>query len=301
MPPHKKFNISNKGNALGRGLDALISTDTVKTSGSSTINEIAIDQIEANPNQPRHEFDQEALEELAVSIRELGIIQPITLRQVADNRYQIIAGERRWRASQLTGLTSIPAYIRTVNDENIMELALVENLQRQDLNAIEIALAYEHLLEESGMTQERISERVGKSRTAITNYLRLLKLPAQVQMALQKKVLDMGHARALLSLESPSQQIKLFKDIIKNNYSVRKVEELVKRIKNEELGDKDQKIVANPQLTEKMGTLTRQLSTVFATKVQMTCSAKGKGKISIPFANEADLERIILLIDKLKG
>ena len=301
MPPHKKFNISNKGNALGRGLDALISTDTVKTSGSSTINEIAIDQIEANPNQPRHEFDQQALEELAVSIRELGIIQPITLRQVADNRYQIIAGERRWRASQLAGLTSIPAYIRTVNDENIMELALVENLQRQDLNAIEIALAYEHLLEESGMTQERISERVGKSRTAITNYLRLLKLPAQVQMALQKKVLDMGHARALLSLESPSQQIKLFKDIIKNNYSVRKVEELVKRIKNEELGDKDQKIVANPQLTEKMGTLTRQLSTVFATKVQMTCSAKGKGKISIPFANEADLERIILLIDKLKG
>ena len=259
MPPHKKFNISNKGNALGRGLDALISTDTVKTSGSATINEIAIDQIEANPNQPRHEFDQEALEELAVSIRELGIIQPITLRQVADNRYQIIAGERRWRASQLAGLTSIPAYIRTVNDENIMELALVENLQRQDLNAIEIALAYEHLLEESGMTQERISERVGKSRTAITNYLRLLKLPAQVQMALQKKVLDMGHARALLSLESPSQQIKLFKDIIKNNYSVRKVEELVKRIKNEELGDKDQKIVANPQLTEKMGTLTRQL------------------------------------------
>lgn len=301
MPPHKKFNISNKGNALGRGLDALISTDTVKTSGSSTINEVAIDQIEANPNQPRHEFDQEALEELAVSIRELGIIQPITLRQVADNRYQIIAGERRWRASQLAGLTSIPAYIRTVNDENIMELALVENLQRQDLNAIEIALAYEHLLEESGMTQERISERVGKSRTAITNYLRLLKLPAQVQMALQKKVLDMGHARALLSLESPSQQIKLFKDIIKNNYSVRKVEELVKRIKNEELGDKDQKIVANPQLTEKMGTLTRQLSTVFATKVQMTCSAKGKGKISIPFANEAELERIILLIDKLKG
>ena len=301
MPPHKKFNISNKGNALGRGLDALISTDTVKTSGSSTINEIAIDQIEANPNQPRHEFDQEALEEVADSIRELGIIQPITLRQVADNRYQIIAGERRWRASQLAGLASIPAYIRTVNDENIMELALVENLQRQDLNAIEIALAYEHLLEESGMTQERISERVGKSRTAITNYLRLLKLPAQVQMALQKKVLDMGHARALLSLESPSQQIKLFKDIIKNNYSVRKVEELVKRIKKEELGDKDQKIVANPQLTEKMGTLTRQLSTVFATKVQMTCSAKGKGKISIPFANEADLERIILLIDKLKG
>ena len=301
MPPHKKFNISGKGTALGRGLDALISTEDVRTSGSSTINEIALNQIEPNPNQPRHEFDQEALDELATSIHELGIIQPITLRQVADDRYQIIAGERRWRASQLAGLETIPAYIRTVNDENVMELALVENLQRQDLNAIEIALAYEHLLEGSDMTQERISERVGKSRTAITNYLRLLKLPAQVQMSLQKKELDMGHARALLSLESPTQQIKLFKDIIKNGYSVRKVEELVKRIKNEEQMDNDQSNIQKNPLSEKLGTLSKQLSGVLATKVQMTCTSKGKGKISIPFANESELERILLMFDKLKG
>ncbi len=301
MPPHKKFNISGKGAALGRGLDALISTEDVRTSGSSTINEIAISQIEPNPNQPRHEFDQDALQELATSIRELGIIQPITLRQVADDKYQIIAGERRWRASQLAGLETIPAYIRTVNDENVMELALVENLQRQDLNAIEIALAYEHLLEGSGMTQERISERVGKSRTAITNYLRLLKLPAQVQMALQKKELDMGHARALLSLDSPTQQIKLFKDIVKNNYSVRKVEEIVKRLKNDDPIENEQNNTQKNQLNERMGTLSKQLSKVFSTKVQMTCTNKGKGKINIPFANEDELERILLLFDKLKG
>mgnify|MGYP000846570341 FL=1 len=226
MAVHKKYN------TLGRGLDALISTDSVRTQGSSTINEIAIDQIEANPNQPRREFAPEALQELANSIREIGIIQPITLRQIADNRFQIIAGERRWRASQLAGLKALPAYIRTIKDENVMEMALVENIQREDLNAIEIALAYEHLLEGSGMTQEKVSERVGKSRTAITNYLRLLKLPAQVQMSLQNKTIDMGHARALLALDSPALQIKLFKEILKNGYSVRKVEELVQALKS---------------------------------------------------------------------
>ena len=186
----------------------MISTDEVRPQGSSTINEIPLSQIEANPNQPRREFDQTALQELANSIREIGIIQPITLRQVADDRYQIIAGERRWRASQMAGLTAIPAYIRTIKDENVMEMALVENIQREDLNAIEIALAYEHLLSSTGMTQEKVSERVGKSRTAIANYLRLLKLPAQVQMALQNKEIDMGHARALLAIDSPSLQVK---------------------------------------------------------------------------------------------
>ena len=226
MAVHKKFN------ALGRGLDALISTEAVRTSGSSTINEIALDQIAPNPNQPRHDFDEESLQELANSIREIGIIQPITLRQVSENRFQIIAGERRWRASQLAGLKAIPAYIRTIKDESIMEMALVENIQREDLNPIEIALAYEHLLESPGMTQERVSERVGKSRVAITNYLRLLKLPAQVQMALQKKEIDMGHARALLGLEDPHMQLKLFNEIVKNLYSVRKVEEMVKLLNN---------------------------------------------------------------------
>lgn len=224
MAVHKKYN------ALGRGLDALISTEEVKPQGSSTINEIAISQIEANPNQPRREFDPEALQELANSIKELGIITPITLRQVDTNRFQIIVGERRWRASQMAGLKSMPAYIRTINDENMMEMALVENIQREDLNAVEIALAYQHLLDSTGMTQEKVSERVGKSRTAVANYLRLLKLPAQVQMALQNKTIDMGHARALLSLDSPAMQIKLFKEIEKNGYSVRKVEELVKKL-----------------------------------------------------------------------
>ena len=301
MAVHKKFNSNAKSNALGRGLDALISTETVRTQGSSTINEVAIDRIEANPNQPRREFDEEALQELAHSIRQIGIIQPITLRQTDDNRFQIIAGERRWRASQLAGLKAIPAYIRTIDDENVMEMALVENIQREDLNSIEIALAYEHLLEKSGMTQEKISERVGKSRAAIANYLRLLKLPAQVQMALQKKEIDMGHARALLALDSPSLQIKLFKEIQKNGFSVRKVEELVQQLKNGidiEAGQK--KIAAKSQLPEEFNLLKEHLSGFFNTKVQMTCSSKGKGKISIPFANEAELERIMNVFDKLK-
>ncbi len=295
MAVHKKFN------SLGRGLDALLETDGIRTQGSSTINEIPVDQIQANPNQPRREFDDESLQELANSIREIGIIQPITLRQIAENKFQIIAGERRWRASQIAGLKAIPAYIRTIKDENVMEMALVENIQREDLNAIEIALAYEHLLESEGMTQEKVSERVGKSRTAIANYLRLLKLPAQVQMALQKKDIDMGHARALLALDSPSLQIKLFKEIQKNGYSVRKVEEMVQHLKNgEDIESGKKKIIAKSQLPEEFNVLKQRLSSFLNTKVQMTCSPKGKGKISIPFANEEELERIMNVFDKLK-
>ena len=295
MAVHKKYN------ALGRGLDALISTESVRTGGSSTINEIAIDQIEPNPNQPRREFDEEALAELATSIREIGIIQPITLRQVADNKFQIIAGERRWRASQLAGLRAIPAYIRTIKDENVMEMALVENIQREDLNAIEIALAYEHLLENTGMTQEKVSERVGKSRTAITNYLRLLKLPAQVQMALQKKEIDMGHARALLSLDSPSLQIKLVKEIQKNGYSVRKVEEMVQQLNSgDDIQTAKKKIEAKAKLPEEFNVLKEKLGRFLNTKIQMTCSPKGKGKITIPFANEEELEHIMAAFDKMK-
>lgn len=288
-------------NPLGRGLDALISTEAVRPQGSSTISEISIEQIEANPNQPRREFDEEALNELANSIREIGIIQPITLRQVDDNRFQIIAGERRWRASQIAGLRAIPAYIRTIKDENVMEMALVENIQREDLNAIEIALAYEHLLTNTGMTQEKVSERVGKSRTAISNYLRLLKLPAQVQMALQNKEIDMGHARALLAIDSPSLQVKLFKEIQKNGYSVRKVEEMVQKLKNgEDIVSGKKKIASNQQMPEEFSTLKQHLSDFFKTKVQMTYSANGKGKISIPFANEEELVRIMSMFDKLK-
>jgi ParB family chromosome partitioning protein len=238
---------------------------------------------------------------LATSISEIGIIQPITLRQVADNRFQIIAGERRWRASQIAGLKAIPAYIRTIKDENVMEMALVENIQREDLNAIEIALAYEHLLDGTGMTQEKVSERVGKSRTAITNYLRLLRLPAQVQMALQKKEIDMGHARAILALDSPSLQIKLFKEVQKNGYSVRKVEELVQALKNgDDIESGKKKIIAKAKMPEEFNILKKRLSGFLQTKVQLSYSPKGKGKISIPFANEEELEHIMNIFDKLK-
>ena len=282
----------------GRGLDALIDTSEVKTQGSSNLNEIAISQIEPNPDQPRREFDPEALQELADSIKTMGIIAPITLRQVSDDRYQIIAGERRWRASQIAGLTTIPAYIRTVEDENVMEMALVENIQREDLNAIEIALAYQHLAETTGMTQAKISERVGKSRAAVTNYMRLLKLPAQVQMALKDKEIDMGHARALLSIESPTQQIKLFKEVQKQGYSVRKVEEMVQMLKKgESLQNTKKAIAAKPQLPREYDALRQQLSDLFNTKVQMTCSASGKGKISIAFGSEEELEYIMNVLD----
>ena len=239
------------------------------------------------------------MQELATSIQNMGIIAPITLRQVAPDHYQIIAGERRWRASQMAGLQAIPAYIRTANDESVMELALVENIQREDLNAIEIALAYEHLAETSGMTQEKISERVGKSRTAVTNYMRLLKLPAQIQMALKNREIDMGHARALLSLDSPSMQLKLFRDVLKNQYSVRKVEEMVQALKSgEDVQSARKRISTNTplaaHLTEKRDSLTKYLRT----KVHMTCTAKGSGKISIAFANEEDLNRILALLEK---
>ena len=306
MAVHKKYNRSVLGRGLddiegGKGLDALIDTGSVRTQGSSTISEIPLDQIEANPNQPRRDFDEEAMQELATSIGQIGIIQPITLRQTAEDRYQIIAGERRWRASQMAGLTAIPAYIRTINDESIMEMALVENIQREDLNAIEIALAYEHLLDAEGMTQEKVSERVGKSRTAITNYLRLLRLPAQVQIALQKKQIDMGHARALLAIDSPSMQIKLFNEVVKNGYSVRKVEEMAQMLKNgEDVESGKKKIIAKTKLPEEFTALKNHLSDFLQTKVQMTCSPKGKGKITIPFANEEELERIMCAFDKMK-
>lgn len=294
--------LDNIGTGKGRGLDALIDTGDIQTQGTSNLNEIAISLIEANPNQPRREFDEGALKELAASIREIGIITPITLRQTADGKYQIIAGERRWRASQMAGLKAIPAYIRTAEDDNIMEMALVENIQREDLNAIEIALAYQHLSESTGMTQERISERVGKSRTSITNYLRLLKLPAQIQMALKNKEMDMGHARALLSLDSPSAQLKLFKEVQRNGYSVRKVEEMVQMLKNGENMQTVKKNVApSSQLPLEYSILRDRLSDLFKVKVQMTCSPQGKGKISIPFTNEEELEWVMNVIDKLKG
>ena len=308
MAVKKKFASSVLGRGLddigaGRGLDALIDTRSeVHTEGSSNLNEIEISQIEPNPNQPRREFDSEALQELATSIRELGIIQPITLRKIDGQKYQIIAGERRWRASQLAGLTKIPAYIVSVEDQNAMEMALVENIQREDLNAIEIALAYQHLAEATGMTQAKISDRVGKSRAAVTNYMRLLKLPAQVQIALKNHEIEMGHARALLSIDSPSAQIKLFKEVQQQHYSVRKVEELVQALKNgDDVKTTRGRIAVREKLPEEFNVLRNRLSQFFQAKVQMTCSAKGKGKISIPFDNEEELERIMNALDKVHG
>ena len=290
MAVKKKFVKNVLGRGLddiqtGKGLDALIDTNGVQAEGSSRINEIAIDAIEANPNQPRREFDAMALQELADSIKELGIIQPITLRQMDNGKYQIIAGERRWRASSLAGLKTVPAYIRTINDENVM---------------IEIALAYQHLMDETNTTQEKVAERVGKSRTAVTNYLRLLKLPAQVQMGLQNKVIDMGHARALLALDSPALQIKIFKEIVKSNLSVRKVEELVKKTSEGDTTNIDKRKGRAKDMSAEFDTLAKRLSKFFNTKVQLTCSTKGKGKISIPFNNEEELERIINMMDKIK-
>jgi ParB family chromosome partitioning protein len=308
MAVHKKYDrnvlgrgLDNLGSGKGRGLDALIDTGDVQTKGTSNLNEIPIQLIVPNPNQPRREFDQESMNELANSIREVGIITPITLRQMPDDKYQIIAGERRWRASQLAGLTSIPAYIRTVEDENVMEMALVENIQREDLNAIEIALAYQHMADTMEMTQEKIADRVGKSRTAITNYMRLLKLPAQIQMALKNHEIDMGHARALLAIDSPSAQIKMFKDIQKNGYSVRKVEEMVQMIKNGyDVQTIKKSVPQKSQLPSEYSLLRDRLSGLFKTNVQLTCSSKGKGKITIPFDNEKELELIMNAMDGIK-
>lgn len=295
--------VKKKYTALGRGLDALISTEKVNTAGSGSICEIAIEQIFPNPNQPRREFDESALQELSDSIRELGIVQPITLRDQGDGTYLIIAGERRWRASQMAGLKAIPAYVRTVDDENMMEMALIENIQREDLNALEIALAYQHLLEQYNLTQERLSERVGKNRSTITNYLRLLKLPATIQMGLKDRRLDMGHARALLSINDPKLQIRAYNEIISQGLSVHKVEEMVRELAEGgavKTSDGSKIKGRNAKLNEEYGILKESLSNFFQTRVQLTCSETGKGKIVIPFSSEKDMERIIEILDRLK-
>lgn len=275
---------TQRRNALGRGLDALLSMEEVKTEGSSSINEIELSKISVNPNQPRREFDETALEELADSIREIGIIQPITLRKVSDDEYQIIAGERRYRASQKAGLDTIPAYIRTADDENVMEMALIENIQREDLNSVEIALAYQHLIEQYDLTQERLSERVGKKRTTIANYLRLLKLPAPIQMALQNKQIDMGHARALITLGDPKLQVKIFEEILEQGYSVRKVEEIVKSLNEGETVKSGGRKIApkRAKLPEEFNMLKQQLSSFFSTQSTTDLLRKRERKNQYP-------------------
>lgn len=290
-----------KRTALGRGLDSLISMTEVRTDGSSAINEIEVDKIEPNPNQPRTNFDDESLRELAVSIRELGIIQPLSLRAGSDGRYHIIAGERRWRAAKLAGLRSVPAYVRTASDSEVTEMALIENIQREDLNAIEVALAFKKLIDTYSFTQERLSERLGKNRATIANHLRLLKLPGDIQLALKKRQIDMGHARALLSVDDPKQQLRLYKLILKEGLSVRKVEELARKAKEE--GE-----VPKTGGTKKKGSsgagdyafFAKELSNYFPTPVKFRRDDSGKGSITLSFSSDDELQTLVSLFEKIK-
>jgi ParB family chromosome partitioning protein len=289
-------------NRLGRGLDALLTMDDLKTGGSSSINEIELSKIEPNPNQPRTIFEDDTLDELAASIRTHGIIQPITLKEIDVDRYMIIAGERRYRAALKIGLVQIPAYIKTAADENTAEIALIENIQREDLNAVEIALAYQKLIDTNGFTQEQLSERVGKKRTTIANYLRLLKLPAEIQVGLKNKRIDMGHARALISLDDPEVQLALYEQIIVQGMSVRNVEELVRNAMEDNLPETPNPPKAPRKLLpDEYKSLMEHLSDFFRTKVKMTYNDEtGKGKVTIPFNSEEELEQIISLLDRMK-
>ncbi|MHB9056008.1 MAG: ParB/RepB/Spo0J family partition protein [Paludibacteraceae bacterium] len=290
-----------KNIGLGRGLGALMDMDTVGMSGPSSINEVELNLISPNPNQPRSHFDEEALAELASSIKELGVISPITLRKNEDDTYMIIAGERRYRAARLIGLRTIPAYIKTAADDQVMEMALIENIQREDLNAIEIALTFYRLIQEYKLTQERLSDRVGKKRATIANYLRLLHLPAEIQMGLKNRKIDMGHARAILGISEPATQLKLYNLILKNNYPVRVVEEMVRNYMEIGKFQAKQNITKPNNLNglKELGDLKNQLSTIFNTKVQLTCDEKGKGKITILFSDDEQLMKIMQLIDRI--
>ncbi|KGN93930.1 ParB/RepB/Spo0J family partition protein [Porphyromonas crevioricanis] len=284
--------------ALGRGLDSLLQSEPV---GSSSISEIEISRIKPNPDQPRRTFDTESLEELAASIKAIGLVQPITLRKVGNMEYLIISGERRWRASQMAGLSTIPAYIRTAEDETIMEMALVENIQREDLNPIEVALAYQKLLEGYHMTHEELGNRLGKKRVSISNYLRLLKLPAEVQLGLTQRKVDMGHARALLHLSDPELQIALYAQILERGLSVRQVEGMAREIES----GASQPSTTTPKERSAnrphspFADLANHLSSVFKTDVKVQTTTKGKGKLTIAFDNEEELERIMLLLENI--
>lgn len=288
-------------NALGRGLDSLIGISEVRTDGGSAISEIDIDSISPNPDQPRRSFPEESLDELATSIREIGIIQPLSLRLSPDGGYQIIAGERRWRAAKRAGLSSVPAYVRTVSDSEVTEMALIENIQREDLNAIEVALAFRKLLDTYDLTQERLSERVGKSRTVITNHLRLLKLPAEIQLALRDHKLDMGHARALLSVDDAKLQLKIFKQILKEGLSVRMVEKLAREAadNNGELPQIQPKKQADA--SHDYDFFVRDLQQYFPTKVKFSRNADGKGSVTLKFDNDEQLMQLVSAFEKIKS
>ncbi len=294
-----------KKNALGRGLGALLQnpdTDVATVSegsGASTvgsISEVAIDHIEVNPFQPRSHFDQEKLEELAASIRQLGIIQPVTVRKLGYDRYQLISGERRYRAAQLAGLDAVPAFVRIANDQAMLEMALVENIQRHELHAIEVALSYQRLIEECKLTQEALSERVGKQRSTITNYLRLLKLPPEIQKGIADGTLSMGHARALISIDDPSEQLRLFGQILSEQLSVRQTEER-SRVAKKPTAAKGR--AGGSSVPMAFQRIVSHVQGQLDAPVSIKADAKGKGTISIRFRDERDLERVLSVLDLL--
>lgn len=298
-----------KKNVLGRGLGALIADAAEEPLARevvvSAIQELNLTDIRPNPFQPRTEFDEEALNELAASIKSIGIVQPITVRTVEDGKYEIVAGERRFRASKLAGLTSIPAYIRKTEDDSLLELALIENIQREDLNAIEVAISYQRLIDECSLTQDQLSERVGKKRATIANYLRLLKLPAQIQLAVRDKKISMGHARAILGVDDPDTQLMIFEQILKYDFSVRKVEEIVREMVNQKPEEPEipEETPEKPAKSNEIGDyieLQQHLSRRFNTKVELKRNENGKGKIVIGFKSDAELEKIIELLDKIE-
>lgn len=293
-------NNNQKKRVLGKGLGALLgSAETDITSNdisgnfvAGAIAEIPLPQIEANPFQPRDQFDQEALEELCQSIKQQGIITPITVRKMGYNQYQLISGERRFRASQMAGLTNIPAYIRIANDQEMLEMALIENIQRKDLNAIEVSIGFQRLIEECSLTQEALSQRVGKDRSTITNYLRLLKLPGEIQAAVKNGKISMGHARALISLDNPEQQLMVYTEIIENSLSVRQVEEMVRDSADRPAPKKSKKQAA-PEREASTDEIEKMIADKLNTEVKLKVSAKGKGSLTITFRSKEDLERIM--------
>ncbi len=289
-------------NALGRGLGALIEgveKEVLDKKVEPNMN-ISIDAIDGNPFQPRAHFDNQALEELASSIRKLGLVQPITVREAADGRFQLIAGERRLRAARMAGLTHVPAYIRTADDQAMLELALVENIQREDLDSIEVAISFQRLIEECKLTQEQLSSRVGKQRSTISNYLRLLRLPAEIQLGIRNRQLTMGHARTLVNIEDPKTQIEVYYRIIDDDLSVRQAEELVRSLQSEKIRD-PARMERRKKLNEDFKQLSDHLNSIFSTKVSFKINEQGKGKIVIPFNNPEEMERILGVFDRLNS
>ena len=296
----KERKTGGKKSGLGRGLSALLEDSNVPEPihhelRSPALHEIRIDQIDANPFQPRTRFDEEALKELADSIRVHGIIQPITVRKIGKDRFQLISGERRLQASKLAGLTDVPAFTRTADDQQMLEMALIENIQREDLNALEIALSYQRLISECSLKQEELGDRVGKNRSTVTNYLRLLKLPPDIQAALRDQQIQMGHARALINIENIDVQLTVFKKVLQQDMSVRQVEAFVRDVMTrKEKGTPEKK--KKEEESYEIRQLKSRLSSHFGTKVELSADKKNKGNIRIPFVSADDLNRILEIL-----